>query len=95
MKSNRLMRGTVLLALVTLLATGATLARVLDYDAGWWTADGGGGTSSGGSFALSGSVGQPDAGAMQGGSYSLSGGFWAANPAPETGYDVFLPAVIR
>jgi hypothetical protein len=87
----------MLLALVTLLATGAALARVLDYDAGWWTADGGGGTSSGGGYALSGTAGQPDAGTMQGGSYSLGGGFWAGSPGggPAPGFAVYLPALTR
>ncbi len=39
--------------------------------------DGGGGTSSGGRFSVTGSVGQPDAGAMSGGRYALTGGFWS------------------
>lgn len=62
----------------------------------WWTVDGGGGTSEGGSFALSGTVGQPDAGAMQGGSYTLSGGFWNSvrrGVSGESGYVNFLPVV--
>jgi hypothetical protein len=38
----------------------------------------GGGTSSNGQYAVSGTVGQPDAhGAMSGGNYSLTGGFWS------------------
>ena len=40
--------------------------------------DGGGGTSTGGVYSVSGTVGQPDAsGAMSGGNYTLTGGFWA------------------
>jgi hypothetical protein len=42
----------------------------------WFTVDGGGGASSGGSFTLTGTIGQPDAGKMTGGSYMLEGGFW-------------------
>ena len=43
----------------------------------WTTIDGGGGTSSGGGFVLSGTIGQHDAGTvMTGGSFSLTGGFW-------------------
>jgi hypothetical protein len=39
---------------------------------------GGGGTSTGGTYQVSGTIGQADAsGAMSGGSYSLTGGFWA------------------
>jgi hypothetical protein len=41
----------------------------------WWTADSGTCSSSGGSFRLSGTVGQPDAGTASGGSYNLHGGF--------------------
>ena len=44
----------------------------------WQTVDGGGGTSTGGIFALEGTIGQPDGGeAMQGGNYDVQGGFWA------------------
>jgi hypothetical protein len=57
-----------------------------NYSIDWFTIDGGGGTSSGGGYTLSGTIGQPDASApMSGGSYSLTGGFWsvlAAVPTP-------------
>jgi hypothetical protein len=45
----------------------------------WFTIDGGGGTSTGSVYAVSGSIGQPDANAQPliGGSYSLTGGFWS------------------
>ncbi len=42
----------------------------------WYTIDGGGGTSSGGGFTLSGTIGQPDAGTLSGGTFTLKGGFW-------------------
>jgi hypothetical protein len=38
--------------------------------------DGGGGTSVGGNYQLSGTIGQHDAGALTGGDYVLQGGFW-------------------
>ena len=48
------------------------------YSIDWSTIDGGGGTSTGGVYSVSGTIGQPDAsGAMAGGNYSLTGGFWA------------------
>jgi hypothetical protein len=48
------------------------------YSIDWYKVAGGGGTSSGGSYTLSGTIGQPDASsAMTGGSYSLTGGFWS------------------
>jgi hypothetical protein len=42
-----------------------------------FTVDGGGGTSTGGTYTLSGTIGQPDAGRLRGGSFTLEGGFWA------------------
>jgi hypothetical protein len=48
------------------------------YSIDWYKIAGGGGTSSGGNYSLSGTIGQPDAsGAMTGGNYSLTGGFWS------------------
>ncbi|MDX1688984.1 MAG: hypothetical protein R3248_13465 [Candidatus Promineifilaceae bacterium] len=63
----------------------------------WWTADGGGGQSSGDSYRLNGTAGQPDAGAMAGGSYRLDGGLWEAGETAPAGVgpDVYLPFVTR
>ncbi len=46
------------------------------YSINWSTLDGGGGTSTGGVYSVSGTIGQPDAGTMSGGNYAVSGGFW-------------------
>jgi len=47
------------------------------YAIDWHTIDTGGGTSSGGSYTLTGTIGQHDAGGpMTGGELSLTGGFW-------------------
>ena len=43
----------------------------------WHTVDGGGGTSTGGVFRVSGTIGQPDAGQMSSGLFTLPGGFWS------------------
>ena len=76
-------RVLVLLVLLLLCATiaSALVAAPAALSVPWWTVDGGGSTSKGGQFALSGTAGQPDAGLMAGGPYSLYGGFWN----PETG----------
>ena len=55
-----------------------------NYSIDWFTIDGGGGTSTGGVFSVSGTIGQPDAGVMSGGSYSLVGGFWGIVSAVQT-----------
>ena len=54
--------------------------RVLgqSYSIDWYKVAGGGGTSTGGTYEVSGTIGQHDAGGpMTGGNYSLTGGFWA------------------
>jgi hypothetical protein len=65
------------------IAASAALAQ--PFEISWYTIDGGGGTSSGGSFTLSGTIGQHDAGVLSGGSFTVYGGFWypgvAAPPA--------------
>ena len=49
-----------------------------DYSIDWHKIAGGGGVSSNGQYAVSGTIGQHDAGGpMTGGNYSLTGGFWA------------------
>lgn len=52
------------------------------------TADGGGGTSSGGTFTLHGTTGQPDAApTLIGGNFTLTGGFWGGTTSsPGTTY---------
>jgi hypothetical protein len=54
------------------------LSASAQFAIGWFTIDGGGGTSSGGPYTVSGTIGQPDAGRMSGGDFTLEGGFWGA-----------------
>ena len=55
------------------------------YSIDWDKIAGGGGTSSGGTYQVSGTIGQPEAsGAMTGGNYSLTGGFWSSISAVHT-----------
>ena len=62
----------------------AASASAQNYSVDWFTIDGGGGTSTGGVFSVSGTIGQPDAGVMAGGNYSLVGGFWGIVAAVQT-----------
>jgi hypothetical protein len=79
-----------------LLLVTAALAAPAAFSLTWWTVDGGGGISQGGSYSLSGSVGQPDAGVLSAGAYTLTGGFWGGAAAvvhiPATG-PVHLPLI--
>ncbi len=53
-------------------------ASAQQYSNTWFKVAGGGGTSTNGPYAISGTIGQHDAGGpMKGGSYSVTGGFWA------------------
>jgi hypothetical protein len=63
---------------LTLLLAANALAQ--NYSIDWFTVDGGGGTSTGGVFSLSGTIGQPDAGHLGGGDFALDGGFWGIRP---------------
>src|SRR5215471_12927087 len=63
---------------LALIASLISSVNAQNYAIDWYTIDGGGGTSTGGLYTVSGTIGQPDAGgAMSGGTYSLTGGFWS------------------
>jgi len=48
------------------------------YSIDWHKIAGGGGTSTGGIYQVSGTIGQPEAsGTLSGGPYSVTGGFWS------------------
>src|SRR5262245_32831185 len=64
-------------AVFSVIAAASLTASAQSYSIDWYTIDGGGGTSSGGQYTLSGTIGQPDAGTSSGGSYTLEGGFWS------------------
>jgi hypothetical protein len=65
------------LILSTLLAVAAVTVSAQNYSIDWYTIDGGGATSTGGVYSVSGTIGQPDAGGpMTNGQYSVTGGFW-------------------
>ena len=55
-----------------------------NYSIDWFTIDGGGGTSTGGVYSVSGTIGQPDAGHLSGGNYTIDGGFWGIIAAIQT-----------
>lgn len=86
-------RTTTLVTIALLLIVSTALA-LSGYDLSWWTVDGGGGTASGASYTLVGTIGQPDAGILTGGNYTLGGGFWRGGVAAAE-YKVYLPMILR
>jgi hypothetical protein len=82
-------RSAFIISVVVALFTGGRQA-LADLEIPWYTIDGGGILFAiGGDYELSGTIGQPDAGAvMIGGDYVLIGGFWqgmSAGPVACTG----------
>jgi hypothetical protein len=68
---------TILLAIAFHLAA-AFGVHAQSYSIDWYKVSGGGGTSTGGVYSVSGTIGQHDAGGlMTGGNFSLTGGFWS------------------
>ena len=78
------MKKRILFGLLGLAFCLPALAQQFSVD--WYKVAGGGGTPSGSTHSVSGTIGQHDAGAaMKGNSYSVTGGFWsiiAAVPVP-------------
>jgi hypothetical protein len=63
---------------VLLLAWFTATLQAQTYSIDWFKVAGGGGTSTGGVYSVSGTVGQSDSGGpMTGGNYSVTGGFWS------------------
>ena len=81
MKTIRASNGRArLLSLVGALALATIVIpiRAQSYSIDWYKVSGGGGTSTGGVYSITGTIGQQDAGGpMTGGNYSLTGGFWS------------------
>ena len=64
-------------AIASVLLALTALAAHAQYTIDWSKIAGGGGTSTGGVYSVSGTIGQPDAGGpMTNGQYSVTGGFW-------------------
>ena len=73
-----------LLLLFGLLVPSVAFAQ--SYSIDWYKVCGGGGTSTGGVYSVSGTIGQHEAGGpMTGGSYWLTGGFWSLYAVPMPG----------
>lgn len=72
----------VILGMAVLAPSGR--AQSTNYSIAWHTIAGGGGTSTGGVYAVSGTIGQSATATMSGGGYSLTGGFWSIIAAVQT-----------
>jgi hypothetical protein len=82
------------LFLVLLASVSGAAAQAQNYAIDWLTIDGGGGSSTGGIYSVSGTIGQPDAGRMSGGNFTLDGGFWGLIAAVQTPGAALLRVVL-
>ena len=79
---NNLMPGEIMKKMIIafcLLAfiASATMLPAQPYTIDWYTVDGGGAMNlTGGTYTLSGTIGQPDAGHLADGTDTIDGGFW-------------------
>ena len=91
--------GGAALLLLTVFAPAVLAQSGGPHGLTWTVIAGGGGTMSGGTFSVIGTIGQPEAGpAAGGGDYSLTGGVWGGAGAvtpPTGGKRVYLPVVIK
>ena len=74
MKTVKMMLAICVLASVAVAGSGG------QYILEWSTIDGGGGTSTGGPYTLTGTIGQHDAAYSYSDEYELLGGFWPGGP---------------
>lgn len=78
-------QGRKAMVFLGLLLCLATTARSQSFWVDRFTIDGGGGTSTGGVYTVSGTIGQPDAGTASGLGYSLTSGFWGVAVVQQIG----------
>ena len=101
---KRLIIPSILVLIVLVLLIGSSTANAQHTndptapqsgcDLSWYILDGGGATfSTGGSYSLGGSIGQPDTGSLSGGTYTLNGGFWGGMSIAS--YAIYLPLIVR
>jgi uncharacterized membrane protein (Fun14 family) len=95
MKSKRFFSLLLLIIAIAMLGVlSASAMGVISLD--WWTVNGGGtSSSSGGSYNLGSTIGQPDAGTASGGTYTLGGGFWGGGNNTTSSQWIYLPLIKR
>ena len=87
----------LLIGIGLLIVASLVFAQAGDISVPWHRIAGGGGTSrDGAQFALSGTIGQPEAGVlMEGSTFKLSGGYWGGAAAEATTTELYLPMLLQ
>lgn len=85
MSRRSAIRAAVAVLCAAAIARAASAQSGRGYDLSWNTIDGGGGSSTGSTYTLRCTIGQPDAATFTGGTYTLGGGFWKGGAGGITG----------
>src|SRR5258706_1420942 len=83
----RLERGSTMktFLFIALLLLAHATAPAQSFSIDWFSMDGGGGSSTGALYSVTGTISQADAGpAMSGANYTVSGGFWSVIAAVQS-----------
>ena len=81
-RTHRKMARAIIIFLAALAL--ASWVAPAQFTLDWSTVDGGGTSSTGGVYSVTGTIGQADAGAVSGGSFALQGGFWVTVAVVQT-----------
>ena len=73
------MKNAISFLLLAIAVCTLSAPALCDYSIPWYSIDGGGATSTGGQFSLTGTIGQPDTGQSSADNYVLSSGFRPGN----------------
>jgi len=85
----RLIKAKSIVSVLAVISVSALAQTGGHYELTWTTIDGGGGTSTGGTYILAGTIGQPEASYSGAGKYGLLGGFWPGGPVCIVQFDDF------
>ena len=78
MKNTSIRRALLIAGFIILHSSFSLRVQGQSYSVGWYKIAGGGGTSAGGAYTVSGTISQHDASTvMSGGQYAVTGGFWS------------------
>ena len=94
MKHTRLLRLTIVLAVLALLLSGgaALASSGGSYELSWFNISSGSSRAASNGYGLFAAAGQPDAGQASGGSYQLEGGFLVSGVSYQ---NLYLPVLRR
>jgi hypothetical protein len=93
-----LSKRTILPVAAFILSVSVALAQANDYNLPAWVVANGGGLSSGGTYALAGTTGQPLVTTSQAGNLTIISGFWGDDSGIKPisrAINIYLPLIVK